>query len=588
MGLYDAKPAVTTNDPYANMPTEIKDFLIGSVGELGDSNDRANALRDLYSDPSKLIAPYAGQEGVATVMGSAEAGMGAAGDAMDAASQYTSSATRGLSNAVDIGREGLGGVNSRLMGSSRNLAGINTNLGSAPNVSGTVDRLTNLGDRATSVTNRAAGDMRDAAGNISNVSTDLGAAFDTTGAQRDLTGMDIAGMQDRYQSDYIEGMVDPVMSRMREDEARRLAEIEGSSAAIGGSSNTRMAVEAARLSDESSRSRAQTEAEMRQTSLREGQALGLQEAGLRGDLTNMAAQLGLSQSELEASIREREASLGISREQAIADISQNAGQLQLEGIGAAGDLSQAAAQLGMDRAELEASIRERAAQLGISVEEAQRAVLGDISANIGAQYGMSADLADQNNTAANTSLDIGQLGIGAAGLGMAAGGVQIDEAERERALTQEAQQAPLTMESWYRNLVSGGPAIAPPSTNTATQTGGGPSTAAQILGGITSIGGLLFSDENVKTDVEQLGGALDIIRKQRPSVYSYTDPVYDRVPIEGRRSAGLMAQDLEDIPGAVFETESGIKMVDSYPVMATIAAALQELDAKVEAMSHGG
>jgi DNA-binding phage protein len=430
--------------------------------------------------------------------------------------------------------------------------------------------------------------MRDAAGNISNVSTDLGAAFDTTGAQRDLTGMDIAGMQDRYQSDYIEGMVDPVMSRMREDEARRLAEIEGSSAAIGGSSNTRMAVEAARLSDESSRSRAQTEAEMRQTSLREGQALGLQEAGLRGDLTNMAAQLGLSQSELEASIREREASLGISREQAIADISQNAGQLQLEGIGAAGDLSQAAAQLGMDRAELEASIRERAAQLGISVEEAQRAVLGDISANIGAQYGMSADLADQNNTAANTSLDIGQLGIGAAGLGMAAGGVQIDEAERERALTQEAQQAPLTMESWYRNLVSGGPAIAPPSTNTATQTGGGPSTAAQILGGITSIGGLLFSDENVKTDVEQLGGALDIIRKQRPSVYSYTDPVYDRVPIEGRRSAGLMAQDLEDIPGAVFETESGIKMVDSYPVMATIAAALQELDAKVEAMSHGG
>ena len=96
-----------------------------------------------------------------------------------------------------------------------------------------------------------------------------------------------------------------------------------------------------------------------------------------------------------------------------------------------------------------------------------------------------------------------------------------------------------------------------------------------------------MSDERVKDDIENFDGALDIIRKQRPSVYRYIDPALDRVQIEGRRSVGLMAQDLEDIPGAVIDTDMGVKMVDPYPVMATIAAAVQELDRKVEALSHG-
>lgn len=587
---FGAKPQVVQNDPYANMPPELRDYLIQSVGRLGESDVRGDELRQIYSDPAMLIADYAGQPGLDYTVASAEAGMGIAGEGIDAARTAAGGAVDTISGAAGTGRAQLDDIINQLRGSGTRLGGISTDLGSAPDVAASQARLRELGQQGTGAVGTATGGMTSAAERLSGIGTNLGQAFDTTSARDALTGMDVEGRQRRYEQDYTDQMVNPVMSRMREDEAMRLAQLEGANAAIGGSSNSRLAVAGARLSDEAMRSRAQTEAELRQRSLRESQDLGLRESQLVGDLTQAAAQLGLSQSELDAAIARQAAELGISREQAVANIYNQVGNLGMAGAELGGNMEQAAANLGLDRAELEASIRDRAARLGISIEEAQRAVLGDMSSNVGAQFGMDRDVASTLTQQAGTELAAGQLGLDAGRVGMAAGGAMTDQAAIERGIEQEQMQAPLTMESWYRSLVSGGPALSPPTTNTQTTSGGGPGVGTQVLGaGASLLGGALgsASDERVKEDIENFDGALDIIRKQRPSVYRYIDPSFDRVQIDGRRSVGLMAQDLEDIPGAVIDTEMGVKMVDPYPVMATIAAAVQELDRKVEALSHG-
>lgn len=602
---FGAKPQVVDNDPYKNMPPELREYIIESVGRLGDSDIRGDELRQIYSDPSMLIADYAGQEGLEYTLGAAEAGMGAAGAGIDAARSSAGQAVDRVSGAAGTGRAALDDIISQLQSSGTRLGGISTDLGSAPDVSGSQSRMRQFADLGLGSVTGATQGLTGAADRLQGINTNLGQAFDTTGTRDALTGMDVEGRQRRYEQDYTNQMIDPVMSRMREEEALRAAQLEGANAAIGGSSNSRLAVAQARLADESIRSQAQIEAEMRQRALRESQDLGLRESELMGNLTEAAGRLGLSQSELDAAIARQSAELGISREQAIANIYNQAGGLGLAGAELGGNLEQSAANLGMDRAELEASIRDRAARLGISVEEAQRAILGDMSANVGSQFGMDRDVASQLQSQAGMEIAAGQLGLDAGRMGMAAGGTLLEQSAIERGIQQEQMQAPLTMESWYRNLVSGGPALAPPATSTQTTSGGGPGAGTQLLGagatalgaylgsagtaagGLGALGGALASSsEKVKTDVEKLDGALDIIRRQRPSVYRYIDPMFDRVPIEGRRSAGLMAGDLRGIPGAVIEI-NGIEAVDPYPVMATIAAAVQELDRKVEAMSHG-
>lgn len=560
--------STTVVDPYASMPAWLQGYLSESVGNLSASDKRGELLRQMYSDPEMLIRPFAGQEGLDYITGAAEAGMGMAGAGADAAREASGRAVSTMEGAAGIGRSALDDVIATLRGQG------------TFDTSGARDRLRALGDAGLGSTDFAMGGMTGAADRLGGISTDLGQAFDTTATRDALTGMDIEGRQNRYEQDYVDQIVNPVMSRMREDEALRLAQLEGANAAIGGSSNTRLAVAGARLSDEAMRSRAQTEAELRQRSLREAQDLGLREADLVGNLTQAAGQLGLSESELNAAIARQAGELGISREQAIANIFNQVGNLGLAGTELAGNMEKIAA------------------ELGLSESEAARLLQGDVARNIESQFGMSKDLATAQAGQAGTELAAGSLGLDAGRMGMAAGGVMMDAAERERTLEQEAMQAPLTMESWYRNLVSGGPALAPPtgsssttntsdSTSTTTQSGGSAGVGTKLLGAGTSLLGS-FSDERVKDDVEQLDGALEIIRKQRPSVYRYIDPSFDRFQIEGRRSAGLMAQDLEDIPGAVIDTEMGVKMVDPYPVMATIAAAVQELDRKVEAMSHVG
>lgn len=390
------------------------------------------------------------------------------------------------------------------------------------------------GDLAVAdVTSQTEGALGALAGEVGGVSTDLGSAFDTRPARDRIEGIDPIALRDQYMNPYLDDVLDPTLARMREDEAMQLAALEASGAAVGGASNSRLGVQMARMADEGIRSRAQVEGEMRSSAFRDASQFGLQAGELNAQLANMAAQLGLSESELEAQIRER------------------------------------SSRLGLDRA------------------AASQSVFNDMMATVmqGEQvrFGMQEGAAEARSREGVAAMESGRLGL-------AAGAALSAEQELARRIRQEQLLQPLTLESLSRRESATPLAVGLPNsgTQTSVQTGGGPSPAATAIGGITALTGLLsLSDERVKEDVVALDGALDIIRKQRPSVYSYSDPEYDRVPIKGRRSAGLMARDLLAIPGAVVEGADGLLRVDPYPVMTTIAAAVQELDRKMESISHG-
>ena len=532
----------------------------------------------------QMIADYAGEPFVRALIAQSQAGAGAAGDQFAAATQT-------LQDQYAQSQQGLGAGTEGLEDAAGIAAGVDTDLGAAfgtGDAQAALQALSQMGGPF---------DTSGAQAMLQGIGTDFGEAYDTSGAQSALQGMDFEGTQGRYEDQYVDGVVDPVLSRMREDEARRMAELEASGAAIGGGSNTRMAVEMARTADEGTRSRAETEAMLRSQALRQGQELGLQETSQRGQFAEQAAQLGLTESELMSRIRESEAQAQAQfADQAarlgIAEADQAQAQQQ-----ASADIVNMAAQLGLSESELQSMIAQRSAQLGLDQASALQSIANDMSGMAGQGMDFASMLAGQQMARGQGELDAARLGITGLGVGL-------EQSELERQIITEQMQTPLTLESWYRNIIGTGPASPLPvggvtdtnetstTTGTTTQTGGGAGIGTQLLGAGTSLLGAgmqagLISDERVKEEVEPLTGALDHIRRQRPSSYRYSDPSYDRVPEAGRRSAGLMAQDLEGIPGAVIEHESGVKMVDPYPVMATIAAAVQELDRKVEEMSHG-
>ena len=101
---FGSKPQVVENDPYKSMPPEIREYLISSVEKLGESDIRADELRQIYSDPAMLIPDYNGQEGLGYVTGAAEAGMSAAGEAIDSARDASRRATETITGAASTGR----------------------------------------------------------------------------------------------------------------------------------------------------------------------------------------------------------------------------------------------------------------------------------------------------------------------------------------------------------------------------------------------------------------------------------------------------------------------------------------------------
>ena len=474
---FGQRSQTTTNDPWANMPDWVMDYYKDQIEGAGISDERADELRRAMAENPEAFLPP---------------------DIFDPVRRDT---------AQDAGRHIDGAINTAMRATGN---------------------LEQLGAAEIAALMQVSGMAGAADGRLAGIDTNVGSAFDTRRMRDVLMNPRFAEAQSRYEDSHILGVLDPVMSRMQEAEARARAGAEGAAAAVGGSSNTRAAVEAARLASEGTRDRAQFESQLRSDALRTGQELGLQEVGMRGEMANLAARLGLDESQLNA------------------------------------------------------AMREASSRLGLSVEEARGAVRDQLSNLSQARFGIG------QNTTANQLAAAG-LQMQGAGTHLGIGGFQLGALDRSYLQDSTRRMMPVTAESWYRDLQSSPLATPLPGSGTTTQKGGGPGVGTQVLGAGTSLLGFLASDERVKEDIVPLDGdeALETLRRQRPSAYAYTDPAYDRVAEPGRRSAGLMAQDLEGIEGAVMEGPGGVKMVDPYPVMATIVAALQRLDERVGEMNHG-
>jgi hypothetical protein len=154
------------------------------------------------------------------------------------------------------------------------------------------------------------------------------------------------------------------------------------------------------------------------------------------------------------------------------------------------------------------------------------------------------------------------------------------------AMTREQQQAQMDAKrnakkdamSWYTDVFNSSRQL--PSTGGGTTTGQQPgkSPISNILGAAASAAGIwsAMSDERVKEDIEVEDHALDKLRDLDAYSYRYKDG-YGHTREE---TTGLMAQDLErsGIVGAVRERSDGVKMVEPYAVLATVVAAVRELD----------
>jgi hypothetical protein len=143
--------------------------------------------------------------------------------------------------------------------------------------------------------------------------------------------------------------------------------------------------------------------------------------------------------------------------------------------------------------------------------------------------------------------------------------------------------------SWYTNIFNSTKGTSAPGSSVQNSTQPAPSGFQQLAGTALQAAGtwaMMGSDERIKEDIDvSPGKALEKIRGLRSYSYRYKNG-------EGHtrdRTTGLMAQDLEKsgITGAVQERSDGIKMVDPYPVLATVIDAVRELDERTKPRMKG-
>ncbi len=102
---------------------------------------------------------------------------------------------------------------------------------------------------------------------------------------------------------------------------------------------------------------------------------------------------------------------------------------------------------------------------------------------------------------------------------------------------------------------------------------------------------LLISDRRVKQNVETIGSALDTLNRVRLVSYAHTPGYFEQYPeVPDKRYFNVVAQEYAEVfPESVFESgdvlEDGERIlnVDTHPLTIYSAAAIQELDDKVEA-----
>jgi hypothetical protein len=99
------------------------------------------------------------------------------------------------------------------------------------------------------------------------------------------------------------------------------------------------------------------------------------------------------------------------------------------------------------------------------------------------------------------------------------------------------------------------------------------------------------SDARLKKDVEEVGGALELVSKLHPVYYNWVD---DREKINpSHKELGFLAQEIEEfLPGVVHTTSSSdgdvsnVKRVVYDRVVALLCAAVKELKSEVEALKR--
>lgn len=246
-------------------------------------------------------------------------------------------------------------------------------------------------------------------------------------------------------------------------------------------------------------------------------------------------------------------------------------------------------------AEQEAALRDSAQRFGTESLFTQAGMLDDSDRALGEQDAASAEFDKSLLDAASAAnefgmnFDLNKFGQ-MAGMsdqqlkqGMSMYDLMKNFGQEERMIDQANANADKEHLGWLANLLQG-THMAPtnPTGSTQTQTQPGNSGLQNALGIGTSLAGMfMMSDERVKEDVEPLDGkkALDAVMDLKPAEYRYKDGYGHRKD----RHAGLIAQSAEGIPDAVVENDDGVKMLNAFPVVATIVSAVQELKREQDA-----
>jgi len=242
---------------------------------------------------------------------------------------------------------------------------------------------------------------------------------------------------------------------------------------------------------------------------------------------------------------------------------------------------------GMNRAETEAKLRSDAMQFGVD-SDMKAAGLMDASDQFKSGQDLEVDrLRGQSDEyLMNRDMDLSsaydQLASSGQMRDMAGAewlkGFGGEERGLEQAQLDADRNSKAEAMSWLSSIFSGAQGTqATQGGGKTTKTSEGPSMFSQIMGGVSSVAGVagMMSDENAKKDIVSMEHGLDALRDVVPSVYEYRDNVQT---LKTGRTAGLIAQDLEHIPGAVEVGADGYRRVDSYPVLATVIQAVKDLD----------
>lgn len=102
------------------------------------------------------------------------------------------------------------------------------------------------------------------------------------------------------------------------------------------------------------------------------------------------------------------------------------------------------------------------------------------------------------------------------------------------------------------------------------------SGSISVTGTITATGDITaYSDAGLKTDVETISGALELVRQMRGVRYSRLET--------GQRGIGVIAQELREIaPELVAENENGLLSVAYGNLVGVLIEAVKELSGRVE------